>query len=324
MIKNFTDFLKFIWNNLLSILLIILFIVVSCYLLTKTQIVNPEQFENQEILFFGITLSNWSTWLTYLALIVTAIWSIYQYHKTVLRKQQEKASEIAKQFSDNLLLKCEIINTIYKHSPLKDILGLDDLRYDLFSNFNLRELQKIYNKPNFESIYKELDSKIDFDNAYYFILEKRISITEPLNKKKENSNETNKKEVKHYTTKEAQKLFILNNSNLPFHFKTLVDDVLNDLEQVCMNISSQAAGTNYIYQSLHQVFLRTVRTLAVEISLRNNKSHCEKYYTNVIDVYNQWTKLYEKNMNIEKRKKHKANKYVDKIDKILSPKIRTV
>lgn len=317
------NFFKFNWSNFLYILLIIIFIIGSCYLLTKAQIVNPEQFETQEVLFFGITLSNWVTWITTLGLIITAIWSMYQYHKNVLRKQQEKASEIAKQFSDSLLTKCEIVNQIYKHSPLKNILGLDNVKYDLFSNFNLRELQKIYNKQDFESIYEGIESKIDFDNAYYFLLDKRISISDPQ-KNKDDNKKTNKKKVKHYSTKEARELFILNNSNLPFHFKTLVDDVLNDLEQVCMNISSQAAGANYIYQSLHQVFLRTVRTLAVEISLRNNQSHCEKFYTNIIDVYNQWTKLYEKNMKIEKKKKCKANKYVDKIDKILSPKIRTV
>lgn len=242
-----------------------------------------------------------------------------------MRKQQEKASEIAKQFSNDLLLKCDIVNTVYKLSPIGTLLELQQKNYSLFKNFNIEEIRKIYNDYNFPLKYKKLEDSINFDDIYYSLLEKRITIKGISNKQvKKIKKKNNRQALKHYSTDEAINLFRLDNSNFPFHFWALVDNVLNDLEQVCMNISSQAAGGIYIYQSLHQVFLRTVRTLVVEISLRNNSSNSDKYYTNVIEVYKEWTKIYIKNSSIEDKKNNKVKKYKNKIEKILNPKIRTV
>lgn len=119
-----------------------------------------------------------------------------------------------------------------------------------------------------------------------------------------------------YTDKEARELFILDNQNLPFHFETLVSDVLNELEYICMYISSQSAGTYYIYQSLHQMFLRTVKALATTIGY-HNKNYSDKYYTNIIHVYVEWQKIRKKDEEKEKINKLKAFKY-------LEPKIRRV
>ena len=93
-----------------------------------------------------------------------------------------------------------------------------------------------------------------------------------------------------------REIFILDNKNLPFRFSSLIDDVLNELEYLCMDISSQAAGSKYIYQSLHQIFFRTIKVLSVEICLRNDGKYCDKYYTNIIHVYNEWTKQYERDL----------------------------
>ena len=122
--------------------------------------------------------------------------------------------------------------------------------------------------------------------------------------------------VRKYTDEEAIKLFILDNKNLPFNFLSLVSEVLNELEYICMYISSQSAGTNYIYQSLHQIFLRTVKVLSVTIA-DSNKNYADKVYTNIIHVYKEWQKIREKNMKKEKKNKKKAFKYLD-------PKIKTV
>ena len=84
-----------------------------------------------------------------------------------------------------------------------------------------------------------------------------------------------------------------------------------------MDISSQAAGSKYIYQSLHQIFFRTIKILSVEICLRNDGKYCDKYYTNIIHVYNEWTKIYERDLKKEEKRKKE-------VDKILNPKIKTV
>ena len=329
-LQNFVKYIKYVIDHLFCIILLICILFLSCIFLRNCTIVNPETVESQEVLICGRSLDNWGIWFTAIGLIITAIWSMYQYHKNILRKQQEKASEIAKQFSNDLLLKCELVNRVYILPPIGKILGLNQKNYELFKNFNIEEVRKIYNDYNFPINYEKIESSINFDDIYYTLLETRITVKDTSNnveentKDKDKSKKKNAQTFKHYSTNEATALFKLNNANLPFHFATLVDNVLNDLEQVCMNISSQAAGGFYIYQSLHQTFLRTVRTLAVEISLRNNSSNSDKFYTNVIEVYKEWTKIYIKNSEIENKKNNKVKKYKNKIEKILNPKIRTV
>ena len=103
---------------------------------------------------------------------------------------------------------------------------------------------------------------------------------------------------------------------MPVLFSQLVSLTLNELEYISMYIASQAAGSKYVYQSLHQIFLRTIKLLAPIIALQN-KDYSDKYYTNIIFVYNEWAELRQIGLKREKKNKEKANK-------ILNPKIKTV
>lgn len=160
---------------------------------------------------------------------------------------------------------------------------------------------KKYNKDELENLKQKNLLKIEFEKFYL------------ANHSKE---ELYNIYVRTYTDEQAKDLFIQDNKDLPFKFISLISDVLNELEFICMYISSQSAGTNYIYQSLHQMFLRTVKMLAVTIA-NDNKNYTDKYYTNIIHVYKEWQKIREKNMKKEKKNKKKAFKYLD-------PKIKTV
>ena len=111
------------------------------------------------------------------------------------------------------------------------------------------------------------------------------------------------------------------------YFPLMVENTLNRLEAICINISSQAAGSEYIYNSLHQSFLQFVEILAIKIST-NNTNNVDKFYTNIIQVYNMWNK--QKNKDIQKLKKtekkiSKLNSKVDnEIRKLLEKKNKTV
>ena len=48
-----------------------------------------------------------------------------------------------------------------------------------------------------------------------------------------------------------------------------------------------------------------------------NKDYSDKYYTNIIHVYNEWCTLRDMDLKNEKKKKEKVNK-------ILNPKIKMV
>lgn len=315
--KHLYNWFEYTKEHLIRIIFITLLFVNFCFVLTLF----PKVFEEgeQHILIFDITLSNWSIWLGILGIICAAIWALYEFDKSRVSTQQEKASEIAKTFSDDLLVKCGIIIAVFQNSPLNSLIEQINTLNSPFKHFTTDELREITNNDDCPSLYKNDKRKIDFDEIYFRILEQRISTKSEYEQKyqKIESNNPDSKKENFFTTYEARKLFILDNSSLPFHFSALVDDVLNDLEYVCMNISSHAAGSTFIYQSLHQMFFDTINTLAFEISIRNDGKYSDKFYTNIIYVYNEWQKLYKKSRKIEANKK-------DQNKKILNPKIKTV
>ena len=311
--KHLTNWFEYAKEHLVRIVFITILFAGFCYILTLF----PTVFEEgeQQILILGITLSNWSIWLGILGIICAAIWALYEYDKSRVSTQQEKASEIAKTFSEDLLLKCGTLIAVYENSPLNLILENIDPLNSPFNHFTTDELREITNNDDFPTQYKKEKKNIDFDNIYFRILESRITTATDYNKKFEEYD--NKNEKYSYSTKEARELFVLENQDYPFHFSKLVDEVLNDLEYVCMNISSHAAGSIFIYQSLHQIFFDTINKLAFEICIRNDGKYSDKFYTNIIYVYNEWLKLYRKSRKIEDNKKEQNKK-------ILNPKIKTV
>lgn len=321
-VKHLYNWFEYAKEHLVRIIFMVLLFAGFCYVLTLF----PKVFENgeQHILICGITLSNWSIWLGILGILCAAIWAIYEYDKSRISTQQEKASEIAKTFSDDLLDKCSILVAVFQNSPLKPLLDQIDPLNPPFEHFTTEELREISNNDDFPNFYKEDTKNIDFDYIYFRVLEQRITVKSEYRQKYKNPDTKEKKtdekqNIKKpcYSTEEARKLFILDNESFPFHFSSLIDEVLNSLESACMNISSHAAGSVFIYQSLHQIFFDTVNILGFEISTRNNGKYADKFYTNIIYVYNEWQKLYKKSRRIEANKK-------DQNKKILNPKIKTV
>ena len=297
--------------------LLILGAVLGIFLLKQK---NPEQIETQELFLGGISISNWATWISMIAIPITATWAMYQYKKNMKFKQQEKATRIAKEFSQDLINKCGVVCVVYKNSSLNNMLKIEEKNFDEFRFFNVDELREIYENDDFPTRYSDASEKSsnELDKVYHLYLAQKVTNFTEKNSS-EISNNANGEDKKNKTNKQVKKVinpYVLQNQNYPYHFFDLVSDVLNQLEYMCMDISSKATDSKYIYQSLHQMFLRTIRTLAVQISVDNSNSS-DKFYTNIIHVYNEWTSRYAKDLKREKRKR-------EKINKILNPKIKVV
>lgn len=91
-------------------------------------------------------------------------------------------------------------------------------------------------------------------------------------------------------------------------------DLLNKLEYMCMSITSGVADDSYIYDSLHQTFLNTVQLLYIHVANRNIDEK-DKFYRNVIKVYNNWKKKYLKEQAKEEKIKNRIEKSKKKIKK---------
>ena len=115
-----------------------------------------------------------------------------------------------------------------------------------------------------------------------------------------------------YTQEDIDKYVeVINTSDPKGKIRTLICNTLNKLEYMCMYISTGVADEKYIYNSLHQQFLSAIALLYFEISIANIDDK-DKYYTNIIHVYNLW-----KNKYIKATKKQ--NKFKEKMKRKLLP-----
>lgn len=293
--EHFINFIKFVSERILSILLTLIFVLIVTFLFFKIVVIqNPEVVESQEIFLCGISLDNLGTWFTFVGLIITAFWSIHQYNKNITSTQQEKASEIAQKFSNNLIERMGLISEVLmQNQEVEKIIKI--IHSNKISQFTVLEVQDIFNNKdcinNFEKIIRSRNTQKRYDK----ILEKN------------------------YNAKEREKF----DSN----FHMLVGKTLNELEAICISISSKAAGSQFIYESLHQMFLNTVEILYLKIS-SVNFNNVDKYYTNIISVYNMWN--IQKNRDIKKLEKIKKKiqknqeKTEKEIKKLLNKQVKTV
>ena len=88
---------------------------------------------------------------------------------------------------------------------------------------------------------------------------------------------------------------------------------------MCMYISTRVADEKYIYNSLHQQFLKAISLLYISISLVNTDNK-DKNYTNIITVFNIWKdkyiKLEKKEQKIQLKQKRLKEKSKPQIPKV--------
>ena len=295
-IEHVINFAKYIWERIICIILVLLFItIITIVFFSNSTVLTPEDVESQQILFLGISLENLGVWFASIALIATALWSMYQYTKNKISKQQEKASEIAQDFSNTLIEKMGIISDVLmpNHEVQKMVTKI--VKSKKLNQFTTLEIRNILEDEKcFEKYDKIIHSKRT-QKRYNEILEERYNDIEK--------------------------------NRFDSYFPLLVENTLNHLEAICINISSQAAGSQFIYDSLHQSFLRTIEILSIKLS-SNNRNNVDKYFTNIIQVYDMWSK--QKTKDIRKLRKTQSkidklnNKAKKEINTLLSKKNKTV
>lgn len=294
-IEHFGNFLDYIIEHLLCIIALILIFIISFAILKQFPYSMPKDVQSQEIYIYGISLNNIGIWFTAIGLIVTAFWSMYQFTKNKISKQQEKASEIAQDFANNLIEKMGIISDVLLANKEFKKMIIRIVKSRELNQFTALEISKILKDDRcFQKCNKIIHSKRT-QKRYSEILNKRY-----------NSFERNRFES---------------------YFPLLVENTLNHLEAICINISSQAAGSQFIYNSLHQSFLNTVEVLSIKIS-SNNNNNIDKYFINIIQVYNMWNYQRQKDIDKFKKTKNRIKKLENKANKeiynLLNKKNETV
>ena len=82
-------------------------------------------------------------------------------------------------------------------------------------------------------------------------------------------------------------------------YNSSITTLLNKLEYLTMSLNANLADEEILYNSLHQLFLKTVKLLYPVICKCNGNSYADKYYTHIIETYNRWANRYEKEQKAE-------------------------
>gem|GEM_PF-5004887 len=85
---------------------------------------------------------------------------------------------------------------------------------------------------------------------------------------------------------------------------------LNKTEWISMSFVLGLADDECVYRSLHQLFLLNIKAFYFHIALTNNSGIKDKYYCNIINLYNKWAERYHNETQKEKEEIDKKNKEI--------------
>lgn len=144
------------------------------------------------------------------------------------------------------------------------------LNQEKFKNFDLIELRKIITENN-------------SSESYEVVIPKMWRLLSETLKKGEERKDRNG----------------LVNGAITYEFK--LQDLLNNLEYFSMNFTSGIADKVTVYRALHQTYLGTVKNLYFPLACQNDQPE-DKFYNNIIELYNEWNSSDCKNKQEFKKK----------------------
>lgn len=222
-------------------------------------------------------------------------------------KEREKAIELA------MIYGTQIMDNMTQLTILFNLLGIEKiiskkLKTSHLKEFDIHELAELLTEGEVTKIRKKLKD-VGFEAVYNCknavhkmskeessdrvllmnldsIKQKEKSIAQLIDSSKYDEHEVAHLEL-YYKISDS---YYINNQ--------LIYGTLNQLEAFSMYFNNGVADEEVVYQSLHQSFFATVKLLYIEIASKNQTGK-DKYYTNIIQLYNRWNERYEKEVKKE-------------------------
>lgn len=216
-------------------------------------------------------------------------------------QKREKAIEMAKVFSE-LIDKTILVSEVLKNLEAINKINISDSDYNHLNYFDEDELKKLFDEDDLGKIKSEIN--IENIGLEKYISAYAITGDSSLNKfKDEIIFLINEKFLRNEKTKqEYDKMDII----IKREFSKTMVELLNQLEWFSMHFMSDIAGEKTVYQSLHQIYLKTIKLYYPHIAYLNRKGIKDKYYCNIIGLYVKWANIYHK----EKEDEVKRNKKI--------------
>ncbi len=212
--------------------------------------------------------------------VVIAGWQYYLSSKSMMAQMDiecvQRAIDLAEYYKDNILEKYIPIKFVYKESGVFEILN--NVKKDEFKRFDMMEAEKILSENSIKKL-KDLQKTSRFAQAVIEasrIYDFGIDIKSLM-------------EIKEIKSEDKKIVVTIDPSKLIMHFmKDYVSDILNNIEFFSMHFSHGTADASVVYQSLHQSYIEIVQLLYYNIAKLNEPGK-SKFFTNVIELYNQWS-----------------------------------
>ena len=216
-------------------------------------------------------------------------------------QKREKAIEMAKVFSE-LIDKTILVSEVLKNLEAINKINISDSDYNHLNYFDEDELEKLFDEDDLGKIKSEIN--IENIGLEKYISAYAITGDSSLNKfKDEIIFLINEKFLRNEKTKqEYDKMDII----IKREFSKTMVELLNQLEWFSMHFMSDIAEEKTVYQSLHQIYLKTIKLYYPHIAYLNRKGIKDKYYCNIIGLYVKWANIYHK----EKEDEVKRNKKI--------------
>lgn len=259
---------------------------------------------------------------SYIAGVIALVYTIRQFKNEIViynenkdKEKRIKAIEIAEEFQKLIanelgfishVLNCEELNNIIKSINFTDISKFNQQEVSYILNKDINEINKIYDEKLSDSnhiaqCYLSHYAKLIDLNTTNDILLFIVNDWQPkeITKLKKvicqgdlDEAEKNKMREELYDKIQYNKKLFYYKDYLYNICNTQIIDLLNKLEAYCMYFSNGLADEEIVYQSLHQMFLITIKQLYFLIARNNKDNGADKYYVNIIEMYNKWSKRY--------------------------------
>jgi hypothetical protein len=226
-------------------------------------------------------------------------------------QRKEKAIEMAKEFS-KFLNTTGYINSIMNNFEIYKLINKEDFDYHNLIDFDIEEVRAKFkleiNDIEIDLLLNKLSIN-EFARIYLISREYNdefMSLYTLLNSNKfkcyaqkeiDDEKSIYDKNFKRKYNNELIKLGIKLRSEFPVEATTL----LNKLEWFAMHFTTNLADDTVVYQSLHQVYLMTIKGLYFYIASKNTEGIKDKYYCHIIELYKRWSDQYKSDKNIEKQ-----------------------
>ncbi len=242
--------------------------------------------------------------LMLLVTIISVFCAFKAYGHQKERSKKETACNLAREYAGSM---CRLtdINQVFEASGYTKLVK-STFPMDNISEFNKSEMNKLLAKANISM--NDVMDKILKPDPMLLLFYRQLKLDSSLN---------GNQDIMAYLEKnqETGEVSVINDSLLKRDFLNDISDLLNSLECFSMNCMYGVADEKLLYQSLHQTFLSTVWSLYPFIS-GVNKSNEDKYYTNLISLFELWkNRLYEITAAAEK----KRNNYLRKANSVKAP-----